>query len=177
LATSDRRRGRCRARRGTKYALTPSGYDGPLLPGAYVYEQGTNYGFAILRAIIPDASEENIAKAAEFAQRIKVYPLSEADDPPAMNYVDTFDVLLEMTPVLDDSVYAEIHKIIQEEVVLERDLSMMGMLAQLGIKKGVPFEPTVEMQAVFDKAAPEALQYMIGQYHRVLNPMMYEGKK
>jgi hypothetical protein len=163
--------------RGAKYVLTPSGYDGPLLPGAYVYEQGTNYGFAILRAIIPDASAENIAKAAEFAQRIKVYPLSEADDPPAMNYVDTFDVLLEMTPVLDGGVYAEIHKIIQEEVVLERDLSMMGMLAQLGIKKGMPFEPTAEMQAVFDKAAPEALQYMIEQYHRVLNPMKYEGKK
>jgi hypothetical protein len=54
---------------------------------------------------------------------------------------------------------------------------MMGMLAQLGIKKGAPFEPTVEMQAVFDKAAPEALQYMIEQYHRVLNPMVYEGKK
>src|SRR6056300_717238 len=49
--------------RGAKYVLTPSGYDGPLLPGAYVYEQGTNYGFAILRAIIPDASEENIARA------------------------------------------------------------------------------------------------------------------
>ena len=163
--------------RGAKYVLTPSGYDGPLLPGAYVYEQGTNYGFAILRAIIPDASEENIARAAEFAQRIKVYPLSEADDPPAMNYVDTFDVLLEMTPVLDGGVYAEIHKIIQEEVVLERDLSMMGMLAQLGIKKGMPFEPTAEMQAIFDKAAPEALQYMIEQYHRVLNPMKYEGKK
>ena len=163
--------------RGAKYVLTPSGYDGPLLPGAYVYEQGTNYGFAILRAIIPDASEENIAMAAEFAQRIKVYPLSEADDPPAMNYVDTFDVLLEMTPVLDGGVYAEIHKIIQEEVVLERDLSMMGMLAQLGIKKGMPFEPTAEMQAIFDKAAPEALQYMIEQYHRVLNPMKYEGKK
>jgi len=54
---------------------------------------------------------------------------------------------------------------------------MMGLLAQLGIKKGKPFEPTPEAQAVFDQAAPEALQYMLEQYYRYLNPLMYECKK
>ena len=66
----------------------------------------------MLRPIIPDSSDENVAKAAAFAQRIKVYPLSAADNPPKMKYVDTYDVLLEMTPVLDGGVYAEIHEII-----------------------------------------------------------------
>lgn len=157
--------------------MTPPGYDGPLLPGAYVYEQRTNHGFAVLRPIIPDSSDENVAKAAAFAQRIKVYSLSAADNPPEMKYVDTYDVLLEMTPVLDGGIYAQIHEIIQEEIVEEQSLTMMGMLAQLGIKKGEPFKPTPQTQAVFDQAAPEALQYMLEQYHRYLNPLMYEGKK
>jgi len=131
----------------------------------------------VLRPIIPDSSDENVAKAAAFAQRIKVYPLSAAENPPKMNYVDTYDVLLEMTPVLDGGIYAEIHEIIQEEVVDQQDVTMMGLLAQLGIKNDKPFEPTPEAQAVFDQAAPEALQYMLEQYHRHLNPWMYEGKK
>jgi hypothetical protein len=55
---------------------------------------------------------------------------------------------------------------------------MMGLLARLGIKKGEPFKPTAKMQAMFDKAGPEALEYLIEQYHRGgLNPWMWEGKK
>ena len=50
--------------RGAKYLLIPSGYDGPLPPKALVYKQRTHHGFAILRAIIPDASPANIAKGA-----------------------------------------------------------------------------------------------------------------
>ncbi len=163
--------------RGAKYLLVPPGYDGPLLPGALIYEQRTNYGFGVFRPIIQDASEENLAKAAAFVRGIKIYALSDAENPPEMNYVDTYDVLLEMTPVLDGGVFAEIHEIIQEEVVEEQNLAMMGLLARIGIKKGEPFEPTAEEQAIFDEAGPDALQYMIEQYHQRLNPWMYEGKK
>ena len=163
--------------RGGKYLLTPPGYDGPLLPHAFVYEQRTQHGFAVLRPILPDTSDENVAKAAAFAQGIKVYPLSAADKPPKMKYVDTYDTLLEMTPVLDGGVYAQMHEIIQEEFVEEQNITMMGLLAQLGIRKGEPFDPSPEAQAVFDQAAPDALQYMLEQYHRHLNPWMYEGKK
>ena len=78
---------------------------------------------------------------------------------------------------LDGNIYREIHEMINEEVVLERDLSMMGLLARIGIRKGEPFTPDAELQAVFDKAGPEALEFMIDQYHRVLNPFIYKGKK
>ena len=163
--------------KGAKYLLVPTGYEGPLLSGAFVYEQRTNYGFAVLRPILPDSSDESMARATAFARSIKIYPLSEADSPPRMKYVDTYNVLLEMTPVLDGGIYAQIHKIIQEEIVEEQNITMMGMLAQLGIRKGEPFKPSPEAQAVFDQAAPEALQYMLEQYHRHLTPWMYEGKK
>ena len=163
--------------KGAKYLLVPTGYEGPLLSGAFVYEQRTNHGFAVLRPILPDSSDESMARATAFARSIKIYPLSAADSPPRMKYVDTYNVLLEMTPVLDGGIYAQIHKIIQEEIVEEQNITMMGMLAQLGIRKGEPFKPSPEAQAVFDQAAPEALQYMLEQYHRHLTPWMYEGKK
>ena len=41
-----------------------------------------------------------------------------------------------MTPVLDGGVFVEIHEILQEEVVEEQNMAMMGMLARIGIKKG-----------------------------------------
>ena len=54
---------------------------------------------------------------------------------------------------------------------------MMGALARIGIHKGQEFKPDDRLQAMFAQAAPEALEYMIEQYHRKLNPFMFEGKK
>ena len=45
------------------------------------------------------------------------------------------------------------------------------------IRKGEAFNPSPELKAVYAKAAPEALEYMIDEYHRVLNPPFYKGKK
>jgi hypothetical protein len=162
---------------GGKYVLVPEGYQGVLLPKAYTYEQRTNNGFAILRAIIPNASQENIDKAAAFAKKIKVYPLAQADNPPKNNYVDIYGKIMEGTPVLDETIYAELNEIIQEEVVETQNLAMMGLLNSIGIQKGKAFKPSAEMMKIYTAAAPEALEFMIEQYHRHLNPWMYKGKK
>ncbi len=163
---------------GARYLFVPPNYDGELLPDALVYEQETYYGWTALRPIMAGgATPENLAKATELTKQIKIYPLAKAEAPPEMKFVDLYGKLLEMTPKLDGSIYREIHGMIQEETVLDRDLAMMGLLARIGIKKGEPFEPDANLQAMFDQAGPEALQYMIDQYHRVLNPFIYEGKK
>jgi hypothetical protein len=164
--------------RGAKYLLVPPNYDGPLLPNALVYEQETYYGWTALRPIMAGgATPENLAKATALTKQIKIYPLAKADNPPKMKFVDLYGKLLEMTPKLDGSIYREIHEMIQEEVVLDRDLAMMGLLSRIGIKKGEPYKPDAKLQAMFDQAGPEALQFMIEQYHRDLNPWMWEGKK
>ncbi len=160
--------------RGAKYLLLPPGYNGPLLRGAYVYQQRTHNGFAVLRPIIADASPENLAKAAEYVTQMKIYPLG---DEPNTKYVDLYGKLLEMTPVLDESIYEEIHEFINEEPVEEMNLTMMGLLARIGIRKDEPFEPNADLQAIYAEAAPDALEYMIDQYHRRLTPFFYEGKK
>jgi hypothetical protein len=164
--------------RGAKYLLVPPNYDGPLLPNALVYEQETYYGWTALRPIMAGgATPENLDKATALTKQLKVYPLANADNPPKMKFVDLYGKLLEMTPKLDGSIYREIHEMIQEEVVLDRDLAMMGLMARIGIKKGEPFKPDAKLQAMFDQAGPEALRFMIEQYHRDLNPWMWEGKK
>ena len=163
--------------KGATYLLVPPDYNGPLLPKALVYEQRTNNGWTALRPIIKGATPENLAKAAEFVKKIKIYPLSKAKNPPKMKFIDLYDKLLEMTPVLDGNIYREIHEMLEEEDVEEQNLAMMGLLARIGIRKGELYSPEAKVQAIFDKAGPEALQYMIEQYHQVLNPWFYEGKK
>lgn len=163
---------------GAKYLLIPPGYDGKLLPKAMVYEQETYYGFAVLRPILAGgATKDNLAKATALTKQIKIYPLANADSPTKSKYVDVYGKMLEMTPKMDGTIYQHIHEMIQEEVVLDRDLTMMGLLARLGIKKGEAYKPDAKRQAIFDKAGPEALDYMIEQYHRNLNPWMWKGKK
>jgi len=162
---------------GATYLLIPPGYNGPLLSKALVYEQRTNNGFVVLRPIIKGATPENLAKAAEFVKKVKIYPLSRAENPPEMKFIDLYDKHLEMTPVLDGNIYREIHEMLEEENVEEQNLSIMGLLARIGIRKGEPYSPDDKMQAIYDKAGPEALQYMLEQYHRQLNPWFYEGKK
>ncbi len=54
---------------------------------------------------------------------------------------------------------------------------MMGMLNSIGIQKDNPFNPDASTMEIYAAAAPEALQFMIEQYHRHLNPLAYEGKK
>ncbi len=163
---------------GAKYLLVPPGYNGKLLPNATVYEQETNYGWAVLRPIIAGGpTEENLARATALTKKIKIYPLSEAGKPAKTKYVDVWGKNLEMTPKMDGSIYQHIHEMINTEVVLERDKAMMGLLARIGIEKGEPYNPDARLQAMFDQAAPEALEYMIDQYHRALNPFVFEGRK
>ena len=159
---------------GAKYLLLPEDYTGPLLPDALVYRQRTHNGFMGLRPIIADTQPESLAKAVDFAKNLKVYPLGEE---PKTKYVDLYDRLMEMTPVLDATIYKEIQEIIDEEPVEVHNLAMMGLLSKVGIRKGEPFAPSAELQAIYAKAAPEALEYMIEEYHQVLNPWYYEGKK
>jgi len=160
--------------RGATYLLLPEDYTGPLLPGAMVYRQRTHNGFVVLRPIIADSSPESLAKATEYTKKVKIYPLGQE---PKTKYVDLYDTLLEMTPVLDKTIYREIHEMIEEEPVETYNLAMMGLLVKIGIRKGEPFEPSAELQAVYEKAAPEALEYMIDEYHRVLNPPFFKDRK
>ena len=163
--------------KGAKYVLVPKGYQGPLLPNSYTYEQRTNNGIAILRPIIADASPENMKKAADFAKQIKVYPLSQADNPPKNNYIDIYGKNMEGIPILDENIFTELNEIIQEEPVDEQNITMMGMLHSIGIEKGKPFAPDARAKKLYAVAAREALDYFIDSYHKHLNPVMYEGKK
>jgi hypothetical protein len=56
----------------------------------------------------------------------------------------------------DDSFYASLARMLNEEPVLPRDMAMMGMLRGLGIEKGKEFTPDASTQAVLSQGIQEA---------------------
>ena len=57
----------------------------------------TYQGYALLRSVLKSGSDADVAKAVAYAKRIKLYPLSQAANPPATTFVDASDVVFDST--------------------------------------------------------------------------------
>ena len=82
-----------------------------------------------------------LEKAVAYNKRLKVYPLSAADNPPETTFIDAYPKEYNTLPVYNLSFFTDMNTVVQNEPVLERDKAMMGLLAGIGIEKGKPFKP------------------------------------
>ena len=68
---------------GGKYLILPPGYKDKA-PDGYIALPSANYqGYALLRSILKSGSEADIEAAVAYGKRIKLYPFSQAANPPA----------------------------------------------------------------------------------------------
>ena len=83
--------------KGGKYLILPPNHS-TAVPDGYIALPSPNYqGYALLRSILNSGSDADIAKAVAYAKRIKLYPLSQAANPPATRFVDAIDVVYDST--------------------------------------------------------------------------------
>jgi hypothetical protein len=161
--------------RGGKYLIIPPGYDDEI-PDGYIRMPSDNYqGFAILRSILRSGSDADLAQAVDYARRIRLYPLSDAADPPAQTFVDAIDLVFDATIPYDMRFFWSLDRIVQAEPWLERDRAMIDVLKSLGIEKGKPFDPDARTQAILAGAAAEARDWLDGQYESVFTPPFFEN--
>jgi hypothetical protein len=78
-----------------------------------------------LRLVLKDNSAENLQKAAEYAKRAQIFPLSQVNNPPTC-YIDLYDKKVNLVSRLDADMYRTLDAMIQIERVEERDLVAMG---------------------------------------------------
>ena len=91
--------------KGGKYLILPPGYDRSAVPEGYIaMPSDTFQGYALLRSVLKSGSEADVAKAVAYAKRIKVYPLSQADNPSPTVFVDAAGVLFELNHSLRSAV-------------------------------------------------------------------------
>ena len=125
--------------KGGKYLVLTPGFEGDPPDGYIVVESDTTeHGFSFRPRLYNDATDDD---AAAYARTIKVYQLSEGDSPPPTVYLDTTDTPYLGLPTYDHTFFQDIDDVIQNNPIRRQDKAMTGILADLGIVKGKPFEP------------------------------------
>lgn len=136
--------------KGGKYLVLPPGYDGDVPEGYFVVKSKTNGVWNFMRGYLKNGVE---AASKNIRDNLKVYPLSEADMPPAMKFVDVSGKEMNTVVATDASFYNDLAQVIQEEPAGFLGTEITGQLAAIGIEKGVDFAPDDRMQKILSDAA------------------------
>ena len=144
---------------GGKYLLLPPNYTDPVPPPGYIVLRSTSYRilFAFRSIQLEGATQ---AEAYAYSKTLKLYPLSEAANPPPTRFVDGRPYPLPTLPFYDIRALKDIYDIVSVEPVQPRDKVMMGMLATIGIEPGKPFNPPEKYKAAMEKGIIDAYYYM-----------------
>jgi len=163
--------------RGAKYLILPPNYQGVLPVGYLVLRQKTYEGYFLLRPVIADNSESNLKKAEQFVKQIKIYPLAKAENPPKTEHVDCYRKRVHAIMDFDVSYFDNLHEILQQEFIEEKDIAILGLAESIGIRKGDAFKPDDTAKKVFDSAAKEAHQYLINLFFDERGPEFYDDRQ
>ncbi len=155
---------------GGKYLITPPGWDQAPPEGYIVLPSQTFQGYGLLRSILKSRSDADIDKAVAYGKRIKLYPLSQAADPPQTVFVDAAGVLFDSVIPYDTRFFQSLDRVVQAEPWLDRDRVMIDMLRSLGVEKGKPFAPDAATTAILEAAGQEALARFDVLYETLYEP-------
>jgi hypothetical protein len=159
---------------GGKYLILPPGYEDAVPSGYIPLPSDTYAGYALLRSIPKSGSDADVARAVAYGKRVKLYPLSQAAEPPATTFIDVVDVVYDATIPYDLRFFESLDRIVQAEPWLERDKAMIDPLKSIGIEKGKPFDPDPSTREVLEDAAREAHAWLVARYETSFSPY-YEG--
>ena len=155
---------------GGKYLILPPGYK-ETVPDRYISLPSANYqGYALLRSILKSGSEADVKTAVAYGKRIKLYPLSEAANPPPTVFLDAIGVVYDSTIPYDLRFFQSLDRFVQSEPWLTRDKAMIDQLKSIGIEKGKPFSPDETTQRDLNAEAGEAHAWLDLKYGTMFSP-------
>jgi hypothetical protein len=159
---------------GVKLLVLPPDYKEPVPAGYEALRPGTWGGYALIRSNLKSRAEADVAKSVAYGKQLKVYPLSQAPNPPATVFADVKDVLFDSTIRYDDSFFVHLDRIVQNEPWLDRDRAMIDPLRSIGIEKGKPFASSVTMKMALADGIADAHAWTAAKYDAGLPPF-FEG--
>jgi hypothetical protein len=158
---------------GGKYLILPPGYDGQVPNGYIVFRSDVHQGYGLLRSIL-QGGDDAIVTAVEYGKRIRLYPLSQADNPPDTVMIDSAGKMFDATISYDMRFFESLDRMVQSQPWIERDRMAINTLRSLGIEKGKVFAPDVAMKDIMTAALQEARAFFDQGYEAY--PPYYEGK-
>ena len=136
---------------GGKYLLLPPDYAGEVPSGYFVTRSRTFGNLLFFRTFLkngdPKPGVDNVKK------NLRVYPLSQAGNPPAMKFVDISGKAFNTIGPSDYSAFEYLNRIIQDEPNDALDAYTLGVFAAIGIEKGKPFAPDARLKKILIEAA------------------------
>lgn len=155
---------------GGKYLVLPPGYSGKPPDGYVTLQSDTFGGYMLFRSNLRSHGPADVATSIAYGKRLKVYPLAQAENPPATVFTDVKDVNYNSTIRYDESFFEHLDRMVQSEPWLQRDRAMIDQLKTLGIEKGKPFQPADATKTLLASAAREAGALLEAKYDAGLPP-------
>jgi len=134
---------------GGKYLMLPPDYKGDIPEGYYIIQSSTYKVFIFMRTSIANGIE---AAATRVKSGLKVYPLSEASDPPETEFINGSGMEFNTIHTNDYSFYEHLNEWIQYETPDMLDAETRGLFASIGIEKGKEFAPDERMKRILTEA-------------------------
>jgi len=160
--------------KGIKFLILPPGY-AESIPEGYTPLRPETFGsYVLLRSNLQSHGDSDVAKSTAYAKRAKVYPLSQASNPPPTVFTDVEDITFDSTIRYDESFFEHLNRIVQSEPWLDRDRIMIDQLRSLGIEKGKTFAPDETTKRALTTGVREAQFLLAARYDAGMTPF-YEG--
>src|SRR5918993_4952011 len=161
--------------KGGKYLILPPGYKDKIPKGYIPMPSSTYTGFAILRSNLTDGSDKDLIRAVNYGKKVKIYPYSQAANPPQTTFVDLIDVDFSNTIPYNIHFFELLNQFSQREPWLTRDMAMIDQLATIGIIKGKSFDPDTRTRDILSAAIADADRWIDKRYEKIFTPPFYEG--
>lgn len=147
---------------GGLYLLLPPGYDQVVPKGYFAFKSLTNNVFLFFRTVMPKGeSGPDPAPAVANAEQTRIYPLWTVEkDVKAMKFPNGSGKQINMMYPTDSSYWTKLKAFVDYEPVAAIDPVTRGVLASIGIVKGLPFKPS-DMQNKSLQRAVETAPRMI----------------
>jgi hypothetical protein len=159
---------------GVKLVMLPPDYKGQVPSGYEALQPNTWGSYALIRSNLRSHGDADVAKSIAYAKQLKVYPLSQAANPPATVFTDVKDILFDTTIRYDESFFVNLDRMVQSEPWLGRDRAMIDQLRSIGIEKGKPFAPDAKTRQVLKDSVADAHAWMAAKYDAA-PPVFFEG--
>jgi hypothetical protein len=160
--------------KGVKFVITPPGYIGKIPAECEQLSCDTYTGYFLVRSNLRSHGVADVQQSIAYAKRVKYYPLSGIENPPATEFKDVKDANFDSTIRYDLSFFTLLDRIIQTEPWIERDRVMIDVLRSIGIEKGKKFSPDAPTQDVLAAGIADAKAWLAARYEAGFPPF-FEG--
>lgn len=162
---------------GGSYLILPPDYEGPEPDGYFIVRSPSYTNWLILRGFLVDGRPDTAAEL--FRTGLKIYPLSQKDNPPEMEFISASGVKVNTIHANNVEFYEELATVIQREPIDVIDPETRGLLASIGIRKDQPFAPDDRLKAILVESAAVANATARSLFFQSRDPeaFLYEGSQ